>query len=70
MNSKATPYNAWHHRIAIFIAAVTFLVIIAGALVTSEDAGLSVPDWPTSYGHLVKWPPPCFPEWYTSIATV
>src|SRR5438477_2952785 len=53
----ATPYNSWHHRIALFIAAVTFLVIIAGALVTSEDAGLSVPDWPTSYGHLVKLPP-------------
>jgi len=57
LESMATPYNSWHHRIALFIAAVTFLVIIAGALVTSEDAGLSVPDWPTSYGHLVKLPP-------------
>src|SRR5438874_7660910 len=53
----ATPYNSWHHRIALFIAAVTFLVIIAGAVVTSEDAGLSVPDWPTSYGHLIRLPP-------------
>jgi cytochrome c oxidase assembly protein subunit 15 len=25
-------------------------LIIAGALVTSNDAGLSVPDWPTSFG--------------------
>ena len=25
-------------------------MIIAGALVTSNDAGLSVPDWPTSFG--------------------
>jgi cytochrome c oxidase assembly protein subunit 15 len=57
LNSEATPYNPWHHRIAIFIACVTFLVIVAGALVTSEDAGLSVPDWPTSYGHLIKLPP-------------
>jgi heme a synthase len=57
LRAESTPYNAWHHRIAIFIAAVTFLVIIAGALVTSENAGLSVPDWPTSYGHFVKWPP-------------
>jgi heme a synthase len=57
LKSEATPYNPWHHRIAIFIAFVTFLVIVAGALVTSEDAGLSVPDWPTSYGHLVKLPP-------------
>ena len=57
MKSEATPYNPWHHRIAIFIAFVTLVVIVAGALVTSEDAGLSVPDWPTSYGHLVKLPP-------------
>ena len=57
MKSEVTSYNPWHHRIAVFIAFVTLLVIIAGALVTSEDAGLSVPDWPTSYGHLVKLPP-------------
>ncbi|HUO24644.1 MAG TPA: COX15/CtaA family protein [Candidatus Aquilonibacter sp.] len=35
---------------------MTFLVITAGALVTSNDAGLSVPDWPTSFGYLVKVP--------------
>ena len=57
MKSEDVAYNPGHHRIAIFIACVTFIVIIAGALVTSEDAGLSVPDWPTSYGHLVKLPP-------------
>ena len=31
-------------------------MITAGALVTSNDAGLSVPDWPTSFGYLVKVP--------------
>ena len=31
-------------------------MITAGALVTSNDAGLSVPDWPTSFGYLVKIP--------------
>ena len=35
---------------------MTFLLIIAGALVTSNDAGLSVPDWPTSFGSLYKIP--------------
>ena len=30
---------------------------MAGALVTSNDAGLSVPDWPTSFGSLYKIPP-------------
>lgn len=32
------------------------MLIIAGALVTSNDAGLSVPDWPTSFGSLYKIP--------------
>ncbi len=30
---------------------------MAGALVTSNDAGLAVPDWPTSFGSLYKIPP-------------
>jgi len=30
---------------------------VAGALVTSNDAGMSVPDWPTSFGSLYKLPP-------------
>ncbi len=32
------------------------MLIIAGAMVTSNDAGLSVPDWPTSFGSLYKIP--------------
>src|SRR5260370_1704542 len=40
------------HRFAVFTVACTFLLLIAGALVTSNDAGLSVPDWPLSYGSL------------------
>ena len=42
--------NIWLHRYATLVAFATFLLIIAGALVTSNDAGLSVPDWPTSFG--------------------
>ncbi|HEV2494555.1 MAG TPA: COX15/CtaA family protein [Terriglobia bacterium] len=42
--------NRWLARYAAFVAFATFLLIIAGALVTSNDAGLSVPDWPTSFG--------------------
>jgi heme a synthase len=41
------------HRFAVFTASCTFLLLIAGALVTSNDAGLSVPDWPLSYGSLL-----------------
>lgn len=50
-------YHAGHHRFAVFTAAVTFVLLIAGALVTSNDAGLAVPDWPTSFGSLYKIPP-------------
>ena len=41
------------HRFAVFTACCTFLLVIAGALVTSNDAGLAVPDWPLSYGSLL-----------------
>jgi cytochrome c oxidase assembly protein subunit 15 len=55
---KAIPamYNRAHHAFAVFTACAAFVVITAGALVTSNDAGLSVPDWPTSFGYLVKVP--------------
>ena len=45
-------YNPGVHRYAIFLAVCTFLLLIAGALVTSNEAALSVPDWPLSYGTL------------------
>ncbi len=41
---------SWLHRYATFVACMTFALIVAGALVTSNDAGLSVPDWPTTFG--------------------
>jgi len=40
------------HRFAVFTAACTWVLLVAGALVTSNDAGLAVPDWPLSYGTL------------------
>ena len=52
----ATPYNPRLHRFAVFTACITFLLLIAGALVTSNDAGLSVPDWPTTFGSFYKMP--------------
>ena len=38
------------HRFAVATAAATLLLIAAGGLVTSTESGLSVPDWPTTYG--------------------
>ncbi len=46
------PYNQALHRYAVFTACCTFVLLIAGALVTSNDAGLSIPDWPLAYGSL------------------
>jgi len=40
----------------VFTAGVTLLLLVAGALVTSNDAGLSVPDWPTTFGSIYKMP--------------
>src|SRR3984957_3818650 len=47
MTSK---YNPLVHRFANFVVAWTVLLFVAGALVTSNDAALSVPDWPRSFG--------------------
>ena len=44
--------GGWLHRYAVLCALATFLLIIAGGLVTSTDSGLAVPDWPLSYGML------------------
>ena len=45
--------NIWLHRYAVFTATCTGLLVFAGGLVTSTDSGLSVPDWPLSYGMLM-----------------
>jgi heme a synthase len=56
LKSLEVPYNRGLHRLAVILACWIFLLIIAGALVTSNDAGLSVPDWPTSFGSWYKIP--------------
>lgn len=41
-------------RISARVAATAvFLLLIAGALVTSTESGLAVPDWPLAYGKLM-----------------
>ncbi len=42
--------NSGLHRYSQFVMFSTFLLIVAGGLVTSTGSGLSVPDWPLSYG--------------------
>src|SRR5579863_5608662 len=48
-----SSYNGGLHRWSILLAFCTLLLVVAGGLVTSRDAGLSVPDWPLSYGKLM-----------------
>jgi cytochrome c oxidase assembly protein subunit 15 len=43
--------NPWLHRYAFFATICTLLLIGVGGIVTSHEAGMSVPDWPTSYGY-------------------
>lgn len=38
---------------ALFLSTLTCILILAGGLVTSHEAGLAVPDWPLSYGQLM-----------------
>ena len=46
------------HRFAKLVAGCTVLLVLAGSLVTSTGSGLSVPDWPTSYGwNMFTFPP-------------
>jgi cytochrome c oxidase assembly protein subunit 15 len=49
--SKATAGpNLGLHRLALLLACATVVLLVAGALVTSNEAGDSVPDWPVSFG--------------------
>src|SRR5271168_354561 len=41
------------HRFAIATTSATVLLLMAGALVTSNDAADSVPDWPLAYGRII-----------------
>ena len=46
--------NRYHRALfwfAVLNAVATFLLIGLGGLVTSHEAGMSVPDWPTTYGY-------------------
>ena len=49
---SARPRYRWAlHRFACFCAGSILFLICIGGLVTSENAGMSVPDWPNTYGY-------------------
>jgi cytochrome c oxidase assembly protein subunit 15 len=51
MNNARAKINRPLHWFAVLTAIATFLLLGAGGLVTSHEAGMSVPDWPNSYGY-------------------
>jgi cytochrome c oxidase assembly protein subunit 15 len=56
MNSRR--YNFPLHLLALLVVCCTFPLIFMGGLVTSHHAGMSVPDWPNSYGYNMFLFPP------------
>ncbi len=63
-SAHANPGDHWLHRIGVVTALAVFPLILVGAGVTSQDAGMAYPDWPTSGGHLINPP-----EWWEAVAT-
>ncbi|HEX4130274.1 MAG TPA: COX15/CtaA family protein [Pirellulales bacterium] len=39
------------HRLAVALVCATFPLVWVGGLVTTYEAGMAVPDWPTTYGY-------------------
>jgi cytochrome c oxidase assembly protein subunit 15 len=56
--AAGTASGVWLHCFAICVAACTFCLLLAGSMVTTTGSGLSVPDWPTTYGeNMFTFPP-------------
>ena len=44
-------FSKWLNRFAWLTCVATLLLICSGGMVTSKGVGLSVPDWPTTFGY-------------------
>ncbi|MFZ5830142.1 MAG: COX15/CtaA family protein [Planctomycetota bacterium] len=51
--------TVWAYRLAWLLTVMTLVLVVIGGLVTTYEAGMSVVDWPTTYGHwfypIQKW---------------
>jgi cytochrome c oxidase assembly protein subunit 15 len=51
IENSGARLSHWPHRWAVVLACATFPLIWVGGLVTTTDAGMAVPDWPSTYGY-------------------
>jgi len=54
MYGTAAPYGTGRALVftyAVFTAACAYVLLLSGGLVTSKGVGMTVPDWPNSYGY-------------------
>lgn len=60
----ASPLSSrnWPHAVSCLLVAATAVLLCFGALVTTFDAAMAVPDWPGTYGHNMFLFP--FAEWF------
>ena len=57
-DNTSPVYRPWLHRFAVSLVVMTFLLVLLGGTVTSKGVGLSVPDWPNTYGqNMLLFPP-------------
>lgn len=57
-----TTESRWRHRFTILTVLTTVVLLGWGAFVTSINAGLAVPDWPSSFNSYDPFNP--WPEWW------
>jgi len=48
---ESAAARRWLHALAWALAVAVFPLVFLGGLVTTYEAGMSVEDWPTTYGH-------------------
>jgi cytochrome c oxidase assembly protein subunit 15 len=63
---NTTTTSRLPHRLATLLVCAVFPLIWVGGLVTSSDAGMAVPDWPSTYGYnlfLYPWTTWFFGPW-------
>ena len=51
--------SPWPHRFAVGLVCGTFLLICVGELLTTQQAGMAIPDWPSTHGYNLL----LFPWW-------